>query len=111
MYEQFFNFTEAPFQLVPNARYFFPSSKHKRAIDCLKFGLSHGEGFVVVTGDVGAGKTTLIGHLIETLQRDRYAVATVVSTQVSAQDLLCLVADSFGVERKGTRADLLLALQ
>ena len=35
MYEQFFNFTEAPFQLVPNARYFFPSSKHKRAIDCL----------------------------------------------------------------------------
>jgi len=112
MYEEYFKFSEAPFQLVPDARYFYASAKHKRALDCLKFGLSHGEGFVVVTGDVGAGKTTLIAHLLATLQKAKYVPATVVSTQVGADDLLHLIAESFGLIHEGeTKATVLTRLQ
>ncbi len=108
MYEAYFKFTAPPFQLVPDARYFFASSKHKRALACLKFGLSHGEGFVIVTGDVGAGKTTLIGHLLATLPQAKYVPATVVSTQVVADDLLHLIADSFGLVHEGATKSVVL---
>jgi general secretion pathway protein A len=112
MYEAYFKFSEAPFQLVPDARYFYASARHKRALDSLKFGLSHGEGFVVVTGDVGAGKTTLIAHLLATLQHSKYVPAAIVSTQVGADDLLHMVADSFGLSHEGaTKAVVLTRLQ
>jgi general secretion pathway protein A len=112
MYEAYFNFTEAPFKLTPDARYFYASARHKRALDCLKFGLSHGEGFVVVTGDVGTGKTTLIGHLLATLPQARFVPAAVVSTQVGADDLLHMVAESFGLPHDGaTKSAVLTRLQ
>ena len=112
MYEKFFNLSELPFQLTPDPRYFFPSSGHKRAFDYLKFGLSHGEGFVVVTGEVGAGKTTLIGHLLATLDTSRYVTATVVTTQLGADDLLRMFASGFGVDPEGiNKATILSRLQ
>ena len=112
MYEAYFKFTESPFRLNPDARYFFASARHKRALDCLKFGLSHGEGFVVVTGDIGTGKTTLIGHLLATLPQARYVAASIVSSHLDADDLLHMLSDSFGLPHDGaSKATLLLRLQ
>ncbi len=74
MYEKFYDFTGMPFQLTPDSRLFFGSSGHSRAIAHLIYGLSQGEGFIVVTGEVGAGKTTLVERLWSELDRDTYTL-------------------------------------
>ena len=101
MYERHYNFTGSPFQLTPDARFFYGSRGHSRAIAHLTFGLAQGEGFVVVTGDVGAGKTTLIERLLSQLDHDTYAVARVNTTQVSGDDLFRLALAGFGVAGTG----------
>ncbi len=63
MYEDFYRLSGSPFQLTPDSRFFFESRVHARAIAHLTFGLAQGEGFVVITGEVGAGKTTLVERL------------------------------------------------
>src|SRR3546814_13002790 len=67
----------------------------------LGYGLSQGEGFIVVTGDIGAGKTTLVGHLVDTIDAARLRIITLVSTQMNPEDLLRLVADGLGVDGRG----------
>ena len=67
MYEQFYGFSERPFQLTPDPAYFFESVTHKKALSYLGYGLNQGEGFVVITGEVGSGKSTLVAHLKEKL--------------------------------------------
>ncbi|MCB2106401.1 MAG: XrtA-associated ATPase [Rhodobacteraceae bacterium] len=112
MYEQFFKFTEPPFQLTPDHKYFFASHGHKRAIGYLSFGLTQGEGFVVITGEVGAGKTTLVGHFLATLDPTKFVTSTVVTTQLSADDTLRMVAAGFGINQENLdKATLLLRLQ
>jgi len=97
MYESYFNLTAAPFQLTPDHRYFFASGVHKRAMGYLTFGLNQGEGFVVITGEVGAGKTTLVAQLLSTLDPAKYVTATVVTTHLGADDMLRMVAANFGL--------------
>ncbi|MDX2222072.1 MAG: XrtA-associated ATPase [Rhodospirillaceae bacterium] len=112
MYEKFFKFSEPPFQLTPDHRYFFASYGHKRAVGYLTFGLSQGEGFVVITGEVGAGKTTLVGHFLATLDPTKFVTSTVVTTQLGADDTLRLVAAGFGINQEGLdKATLLIRLQ
>jgi putative secretion ATPase (PEP-CTERM system associated) len=101
MYEQFFQLSEAPFQLTPDPRFFFASKGHARAMGYLTFGLSQGEGFVVITGEVGAGKTTLLGHLLATLDPNKFVAATVVTSQLGADDLLRMVAAGFNLKQEG----------
>src|SRR5215475_10842401 len=96
MFERYYGFSAPPFQLCPDARFFFPSSVHQKAKSYLTYGLHQGEGFIIITGEVGAGKTTLVGHLLSTLDRDRFVAANVVSTQLTADDMLRLIALSFG---------------
>ena len=98
MYDKFYGFTGMPFQLTPDSRFFFGSKGHSRAIAHLTYGLSQGEGFVVVTGEVGAGKTTLVERLWSQLDRDTYTVARVSTTQVSGDDLFRLTAAGFGLD-------------
>ena len=69
MYETFYGLSASPFQLSPDHRFFFESSVHRTALAHLTYGLSQGEGFIIISGDVGAGKTTLVGHLFETLDK------------------------------------------
>ena len=97
MYEKFYKLSGIPFQLTPDSRFFFGSSGHSRAIAHLVYGLAQEEGFIVVTGEVGAGKTTLVEHLWSQLDRTSYVMARVVTTQVSGDDLLRLAVANFGV--------------
>ncbi|MFM8678554.1 MAG: XrtA/PEP-CTERM system-associated ATPase [Alphaproteobacteria bacterium] len=108
MYETFYGFSAPPFQLSPDHRFFFESSVHRTALAHLSYGLDRGEGFIVITGEVGAGKTTLVGHLLETLDRSRFVAARVVSTQLQGDDMLRMVAAAFGLPIAGAgKADLL----
>jgi general secretion pathway protein A len=97
VYEKFYGLTGPPFLLTPDPRFFFSSSNHKRAITHLVYGLDQREGFIVITGEVGAGKTMLVEQLWLQLNRETYAVSKVVTTQVSGDDLLRLVIDGFGL--------------
>lgn len=103
MYEKFYNFSGIPFLLTPDPRFFFGSAGHSRAISHLVFGLAQEEGFIVITGEVGAGKTTLVEQLWAQLDRNTYVIARVVTTQVSGDDLLRLAMAGFGIgETPGT---------
>ncbi len=97
MYEKFYNLSGIPFQLTPDSRFFFGSAGHSRAIAHLVYGLAQEEGFIVITGEVGAGKTTLVEQLWSQLDRASYVMARVVTTRVSGDDLLRLVVANFGV--------------
>jgi putative secretion ATPase (PEP-CTERM system associated) len=108
MYEQYYNFTGVPFQLTPDVKYFFGSKGHSRAIAHLIYGLSQGEGFIVITGEVGAGKTTLVERLWSQLDRDTYTIARIATTQVTGEDLFRLAMAGFGLEDETPgRANLL----
>lgn len=102
MYEKFYHLSGIPFQLTPDSRFFFGSSGHSRAIAHLVYGLAQEEGFIVITGEVGAGKTMLVEHLWSQLDRQTYVMARVVTTRVSGDDLLRLAAAGFGVPDYGT---------
>jgi putative secretion ATPase (PEP-CTERM system associated) len=109
VYERFYNFSAIPFLLTPDTRFFFGSSGHSRAISHLVYGLAQEEGFIVITGEVGAGKTTLVEQLWSQLDRNTYVIARVVTTQVSGDDLLRLVMANFGLgETPGTDKATLL---
>jgi putative secretion ATPase (PEP-CTERM system associated) len=107
MYVDHYGFREHPFQMTPDPRLFYASSVHARAYAHLTYGLAQREGFVVVTGEVGAGKTTLIERLCGELDPNGYAVARISTTHVSGDDLLRLVADAFGAEPEGDKAGVL----
>ena len=107
MYAAFYGFHDNPFLMTPDARLFYASSVHSRAHAHLVYGLEQREGFVIVTGEVGAGKTTLIERLCASLDPTAFAVARIMTTQVSGDDLLRLVADGFGVPSDGSKASLL----
>ncbi|WP_135467481.1 AAA family ATPase [Crenalkalicoccus roseus] len=107
MYIDYFGFREHPFLMTPDARLFYASSVHSRAHAHLMYGLAQQEGFVVITGEVGAGKTTLIERLCAELDPNGFAVARIMTTQVSGDDLLRLVADSFGAPAEGDKATVL----
>jgi putative secretion ATPase (PEP-CTERM system associated) len=108
VYERFYRLTGIPFQLTPDSRFFFSSSGHARAIAHLVYGLSQQEGFIVITGEVGAGKTTLVEHLWSQIDRNAYVIARVVTTQISNDDLLRLIMANFGLDtRDADKATLL----
>lgn len=98
MYAAFYNFRDLPFQLGPDPRFFYGSSGHSKAMAYLTYGLNQGEGFIIVTGEVGAGKTTLIGQLFSGLDKDRHLAATLVTTQLKAEALLRSIAGAFGLD-------------
>jgi putative secretion ATPase (PEP-CTERM system associated) len=112
MYESFFGLSAKPFQLNPDPDFFFGSRGHKRALAYLEYGLHQGEGFIVITGEVGAGKTTLVRGLLRQIKNDAIVPVQIVSTQVDSDDLLRLVAAAFGLEAAGVdKSTLLTQLQ
>jgi general secretion pathway protein A len=101
VYDKFYHFSGMPFQLTPDSRFFFGSSGHSRAIAHLVYGLAQEEGFIVITGEVGAGKTTLVEQFWSQLDRRKYLLARIVTTRVSGDDLLRLALAGFGAPENG----------
>lgn len=112
MYESFYGLTSKPFQLNPDPAFYFGSKQHRRATAYLEYGLHQNEGFIVVTGEVGAGKTTIVRGLLSKLDSAKVVAAQLVSTQLDAEDTLRMVAAAFGVATKNSgKSDVLLALE
>ena len=95
MYTDFYNFSSRPFQLSPNHRFFFGSKGHRRAMAYLTYGLHQREGLIVVTGDVGTGKTTLVDYLAEQLSVGPFVAGRVSAGQIEPSNVLPLVAKAF----------------
>jgi general secretion pathway protein A len=112
VYETFFGLSGKPFQLNPDPAFFYGSRGHKRAFAYLQYGVHQGEGFIVITGEVGAGKTTLVRSLLEQIDPNQLVAAQLVTTQLDADDLLRAVAMAFGVSTKALdKAQLLAELE
>ena len=112
MYETFFGLTGKPFQLNPDPAFFYGSRGHKRAFAYLQYGVHQSEGFIIITGEVGAGKTTLVRSLLEQIDPSKLVAAQLVTTQLDAEDLLRSVAVAFGLPiRSIDKAQLLAELE
>ena len=112
MHTDFYGLTGRPFQLTPDPRFYVDTATHRKAMAYLSYGLSQAEGFIVITGEVGAGKTMLVGRLMETIDRSKLVAAKIVTTQVDATDMLRLVANAFGVQVEGLqKSDILNRLE
>jgi putative secretion ATPase (PEP-CTERM system associated) len=112
MYEEFYNLKAKPFRLSPDPRFFFSSRGHKRALAYLRYGLRQGEGFIIITGDVGTGKTLLVSTLFQLLAKENVIGTHIVTTQMQADDLLRMVASGFGLTYQRTsKAALLRSLE
>jgi general secretion pathway protein A len=112
MYEAYYGLKAKPFQLNPDPAFYFGSRPHRRAMGFLEYGLHQAEGFIVVTGEIGAGKTTIVRSLIEHLDAKKVIAAHMVSSQLDDQDMLYMVAGAFGIKTKDVnKAQLLLAIE
>ncbi len=109
MYEAFYGLSANPFQLKPDPHFFFGSKGHKRAMAYLDYGVSRGEGFIVITGEVGAGKTTLMRNLFWKLDSAKIRAAQIVNTYLEPDDVLRSVAASFGLPYENASKTTLLS--
>src|SRR5947207_13346070 len=104
MSEEYLGFAEKPFSLPPDTKHLYRSQSHADAFDLLQYAIRRREGFVVVTGDIGTGKTTLCRALLEQFDRTTFT-ALVLNPFLSEEDLLKRILQDFGViSRDETRA-------
>jgi len=112
MFESHYGFTAAPFQLSPDPSFYFASKGHGQALAYLNYGVYQREGFIVVTGEIGSGKTTLVRRLLEGLGSGEVVAAQVVNTQLDTGELLHAICMAFGVPATGTsKAQMLGTLE
>ena len=109
MYDDHYGLTGRPFQLTPDPQFWFDTATHRKAMAYLGYGLSQGEGFVVITGDPGVGKTTLMGHLLGEIDEQRLNVIKIVSTQLRPEDLLQTVCAGLEIDANGASKSAMLA--
>lgn len=96
MYEEYFGLKTKPFSIVPDPHYFYMSTGHSEALAHLLYGINSEGGFVLLTGEVGTGKTTVCRRLIELLPAEA-EVAFILNPKMSAGELLATVCDEFGI--------------
>jgi putative secretion ATPase (PEP-CTERM system associated) len=112
MYENFYSLSGKPFQLSPDAKFFFNSSGHNRAMAYLRYGLRQGEGFIVITGGIGTGKTMLVSNLFNELADENVVAAQLVSTQIDENEVLRMINAAFGLAHENlSKAALLRNLE
>ena len=108
-YEGFYRLREKPFSITPDARFYFSGNDHKRALNYLRYGLLQREGFILLTGTPGSGKTTLVYTLLNELARASTLItAHMVATQATETDLLAMVLSAFGLSPEGSSQAVLL---
>ena len=100
MYESYFDLEVKPFELLPNPEFIYLSKSHKRAMTYLDYGIRERAGFILLTGEIGSGKTTLIRDLIKK-HHDDMVLSKVFNTNVDSQELLSLIVEDFGVSVQG----------
>ena len=108
MYEKYYGFTDRPFNMTPDSRFFYPSSKHEEALNCLLLAISERNGFVVITGEIGSGKTTVCRTLLNKLDKTT-KVALVLNTHLGKKELLTTILEDLGVEYRSTSKTHLLS--
>jgi len=112
MYAKFYGLHQLPFQLTPDPFFFYESVEHRKAMAHLTYGLHNGEGFIVITGEIGAGKTTLVDSLLSQIDATRFVAAKIVTSQLGGDDLLRMVSSALGLDHTGLpKAGVLNQLQ
>lgn len=110
MYEKYYGFTDKPFNLTPDSKFFFASAKHEEALNCLLLAISERNGFVVITGEIGSGKTTVCRMLLNKLD-PMTKIALILNTHLGKKELLTTVLEDLGIEYKSmSKTHLLSAL-
>ena len=111
MYEKFYGLARSPFGVGPDPQFYYGTAKHNEALANLTYGIRRRKGFVVLTGEVGTGKTLLLRCLLEALRRSKVTHSFIFNPLLSTSDLLRHVVADFGIKApKTNRADLLLQL-
>ena len=100
MYEEFFNLKTKPFDLVPNPDFLFLGRPHRKALTYLRYGIKEKTGFILLTGEVGSGKTTIIRNLIKELN-GKVRLSKVFNTKVSSEQLIAMINEDFGLDVAG----------
>ena len=112
MADDFYGFAGRPFQLTPDPEFFFESATHRKALSYLGYGLAQGEGFIVITGEVGAGKSTLVAHLMASIDRHRLTAAQIVTSALDGSEMVHVAAQAFGLDVAGQdKASALKAIE
>jgi general secretion pathway protein A len=111
MYNTFFNLTRSPFEISPDPSFFYVAPQHKEALTGLYYGINAGKGFMVLTGEVGTGKTLVVRCLQELLDKNRVAFAYMFNPRLSSTEFLSYIAEDLGLSPHPTRkSDLLIGL-
>lgn len=108
MYEKFYGFTDKPFNMTPDSKFFYPSAKHEEALNCLLLAISERNGFVVITGEIGSGKTTVCRTLLNRLDQAT-KVALVLNTHLGKKELLTTILEDLDIEYRSTSKTCLLS--
>lgn len=101
MFDNFYGLTGKPFQLTPDPEFYFRSITHRKALSYLGYGLAQGEGFIVITGEIGSGKSTLVAHMMQSLDTQQVTVAQIVTSKLDEDEIVHVVATSFGLDVDG----------
>lgn len=101
MFDQYYGFSGRPFQLTPDPTFYFESITHRKALSYLGYGMAQGEGFIVITGEIGSGKSTMVAHLMKKVDPEQMTVGQVVTSNLDGSELVHLVAQSFGLDVAG----------
>ncbi|MBI5577865.1 MAG: AAA family ATPase [Deltaproteobacteria bacterium] len=109
MYESFYGLREKPFQIVPSPNYLYKSEKHQNALTYLEYGLTENVGFILLTGEVGSGKTTLVQYILSQLG-DNTVAAVIFNSNLSAGELLRMILTQFELKPGDDKTDNLNAL-
>ncbi len=112
MYTSFYQLSAKPFQLKPDPDFFFASAGHKRAMAYLEYGMAQEEGFIIITGEIGAGKTTLVRNLFKKIESEKIVAAQIANTRLNSDDTLRIVSAAFGLPFENlTKASLLIGIE
>lgn len=97
MYKKFFGLRENPFNVNPDPRYLYVTPHTEEALSCLTYGVQNRKGFILLTGEVGTGKTTLINKLLEWLQREAISTAFIFNSRLSEDEFFDFMMNDFGI--------------
>lgn len=111
MFEEYYGFGSRPFQLTPDPAFYYESNTHRKALSYLSYGLAQAEGFIVITGEVGAGKSTLMAHLRQKLEAQNVTVGQIVTSALDSEELLVLAARAFGLGEAKNKPRALAAIE